>query len=182
MNEHEPDIRRLWHDQPREEHTMSIDVIRSRAQRFEWKTRRWNRVTAALFVLVIPLEAWQVWREPELLERTGDLLTIAAFIYVMFRMRGRMFPESMPAGLGLTSSVDFYRQQLARQRDLAATPWEFLAPFVPGVALSLLGRSLDRPPAQTAAVAAFGVALFLAVAWINRRTARKLQREIDDLV
>ena len=88
----------------------------------------------------------------------------------------------MPAGLGLTSSVDFYRQQLARQRDLAASPWEFLAPFVPGVGLSLFGRSLDRPPAQTAPIVAFGVALFLAVAWVNRRTARKLQREIDELV
>ena len=30
-------------------------------------------------------------------------------------------------------------------------------------------------------VAAFGVALFLAVAWVNRRTARRLQREIDEL-
>jgi hypothetical protein len=182
MNEPEPDIRRLWHDQPREEHAMSTDTVRSKAVQFEKKVRRWNRATAVLFVLVIFVEAWQVWREPTLLERTGDLLTVAAFIYVMFRFRGRMSTKAMPAGLGLTSSVDFYRQQLARQRDVAATPREFLAPFVPGVGLSLLGRSLDRPPAQTAAVAAFGVALFLAVAWINRRTARKLQREIDELV
>ena len=123
-----------------------------------------------------------MWRHPELLERVGDLLTMAALVYVMYRSRGRVSVGSMPAGLGLTSSVDFYRQQLARQRDLAATPWEFLAPFVPGVGLSLFGRALDRPPAQTAAIAAFGVALFLAVAWINRRTARKLQREIDQLV
>ena len=85
----------------------------------------------------------------------------------------------MPAGLALTTSVDFYRHQLTRERDLANHPWRYLAVFVPGVGLSLLGRSLDRPPAQTAAIAAFGIALFFAVAWVNRRTARKLQSEID---
>ena len=160
---------------------MSIDVISSKAQQFEQKVRRWNRAIAVLFVLVLLVEVWQMGRQRDVMERTGDLLTSVGFIYLMFRFRGRMSMESTPVGLGLTTSVDFYRRQLAR-RDLAATPWEYLAPLVPGVGLSLLGRSLDRPPAQTAAVAAFGVALFLAVAWINRRTARKLQREIDQLV
>ena len=181
MNEPEPDIRRLWHDQAREEHTMSTDVIRSKAQQFEQKVRRWNWAIAVLFVLVLLLEAWQVGRQRDVMERTGDLLTSVGFIYLMFRFRSRMSLDSAPVGLGLTTSVDFYRRQLS-QPDLAATPWEYLAPIVPGVGLSLLGGSLDLPPAQAAALAAFGVALFLAVLWINRRTARKLQREVDELV
>jgi hypothetical protein len=181
MTEPEPDIRRLWHDQPREEHTMSIDAVRSKAQRFEQKVRRWNLAIGVLFVLVLLLEALQVWSQRDVMERTGDLLTSAGFIYLIFRFRGRLSMDSAPVGLGLTTSIDFYRRQLA-QPGLSATPWEYLAPLVPGVGLSLLGASLDLPPAQAAALSAFGVPLFLAVVWINRRTARKLQREADELV
>ena len=159
---------------------MSINDIRAKAERFENRVRAGNVAAAALIAIIIVVEAWQIWRTPELVERVGDLLTIAAFVYVAYRFRGDVAAQSMPAGLGLTSSVDFYRTQLARQRDLASHPWQFLLPFVPGVALSLLGP-LDRPVAQTAAVAAFGVALFLTVAWWDKRRARRLQREIEEL-
>jgi hypothetical protein len=181
MNEPERDIQKLWHDQPREEHAMSIDETRARADRFTRKVRRWNIVTGVIVVLAIAFDAWQMWREPSLLDRVGDVLTTAALLYVVYRYREYMAVQPMPAGLGLTTSADFYRQQLARQRDLAGNPWRLLALFIPGVGLSLLGHALERPPAQTAVIAALGVVLFLGVAWLNTRTARKLQREIDEL-
>jgi phosphate/sulfate permease len=81
----------------------------------------------------------------------------------------------------MTQSVDFYREQLARQRDLSAHPWGYLLPFVPGVGLSLFGRALDRSPAPNAAIAVFAVALFIGTAWWHKRSARRLQREIDEL-
>ena len=140
-----------------------------------------NIATAALFAVLTLVEAWQIWGSRELLERVGDLLTIAAFGYVALRFRGTVSVQSMPAGLGLTGSVDFYRKQLEHRRDLSDHPWRFLLPFIPGVGLSLLGGTLDGPPAQTAAVAAFGVVLFLAVAWMERRRALKIQSEIDEL-
>ena len=118
---------------------MSIDDVRSRAARFERKLRRTNVATAALVAALIGVEFWQVWRSPELVERVGDLLTVAAFVYVGYRFRGYATAHLMPAGLGLTASIDFYRTQLARQRDLASHSWKFLAVFIPGVGLSLLG-------------------------------------------
>jgi hypothetical protein len=107
---------------------------------------------------------------------------MAALLYVAFGFWKQASAQFMPAGLGRTSCVDFYKKQLAHQRDLGSHPWRYLVLFVPGVGLSLLGHSLDRPPAQTVAIVAVGVALFLTVAWLNRRTARRLQREIDELV
>ena len=160
---------------------MSIDDLRSRAARFERKLRRTNVATAALVAALIGVEFWQVWRSPELLERVGDLLTVAAFVYVGYRFRGYATVQSMPAGLGLTASVDFYRTQLARQRDLANKPWRFFAVFIPGVGLSLLGGALDQSAARTVALAAAGVALFVTIAWLTRRGARRLQDEIDEL-
>jgi hypothetical protein len=181
MNDADKDIRRLWHNQPREARAMSIDEIRSKAERFVRKTRRWNIATAVLVAVLIVVEAWQVWREPRLLERVGDSLTIAALIAMAYLFRGRWIARAMPAGLGLTNSVDFYRKQLVRQRDLARSPWRYLVLFVPGVGLSLFGDGFERPVPQTIAIAAFGVALFLSVAWLNARTARRLQRDIDEL-
>ena len=60
--------------------------------------------------------------------------------------------------------------------------WGYLLPFVPGVALALLGRGLeDRPTSHMIARVASGVVLFVGVAWWNAHTARKLQNDIDAL-
>ena len=181
MTDREQEARRLWRGQAREEYQMSVDNIRAKAERLEQRVRSLNIATAGLFVAVISIEMWQISRSTELLERVGDLLTIAAFVYAAFRFRGSVAVQSMPAGLGLTGSVHFYRDQLVRRRDLSDHPWRFLLPFVPGVGLSLLGGMLEGPPAQRVAVAAFGVALFLAVAWWEKRRSRKHQDEIDGL-
>jgi hypothetical protein len=181
MSDREREAQRLWRDQPREEQQMSVEQIRSKAERLEQRVRSLNVATAVLFAAVISVETWQISRSGELLERVGDLLTIAAFVYVAFRFRRYVAVESMPAGLGLTGSVHFYRDQLVRRRDLSGHPWRYLLPFAPGVGLSLLGGALDGPPAQTAAVATFGVVLFLAVAWWETRRALKIQEQIDEL-
>lgn len=181
MTERERDLQRLWRGQPREEQQMSVENIRAKAERLEQRVRSLNIATAGLFVAVISVEMWQISRSTELLERVGDLLTIAAFVYVAFRFRGSVAVQSMPAGLGLTGSVHFYRDQLARRRDLSAHRWRFLLPFVPGVGLSLLGGTLDRAPTEMIAVAAFGIALFVAVAWWEKRRAVMLGKEIDEL-
>ena len=160
---------------------MSVENIRAKAERLERRVRSLNIATAALFAAVTSLEMWQISRSGEVLERVGDSLTIAAFVYVAFRFRGNVAVQSMPAGLGLTGSVHFYRDQLARRRDLSSHPWRFLLPFVPGVGLSLLGGALDGPPGWTATVAFAGVALFLLVAWWEKRRAMRIQQEIDEL-
>ena len=160
---------------------MSVEDVRSKAERLEQRVRSLNLATAALLAAVILVEGWQIWRSREIVERVGDLLTITAFLYVAFRFRGNVAVRSMPAGLGLAGSVHFYRDQLARRRDLSAYPWRFLLPFVPGVALSLLGGVLDGSPSQAAAVVTCGVALFFAVAWWEKRRARRIQDELDEL-
>jgi len=160
---------------------MTLDAIKVRAQQFDRANRRTWALTGALFLLILIVEAWQVWRGNNILERTGDLLQIAALVYCAYQFRDYYAVEPKAATLGVTASVDFYRRQLARQHELASRPWRYLVAFVPGVTLSLFSRALDRPFAQNLAIAAFGVALFLGVAWVNMRTARKLRREVDSL-
>ena len=181
MSEPVVNIQRMWNEQPREEQKMALDEIRQRAQRFERRVRRNNVITALLVVIIVAVELRQISIEPELLERVGDSLTIAAFIYLAYWYRRHALGQAAPAGPATTQSVDFYRDQLARQRDLTSHPWGYLLPFVPGVGLSLFGRALNRSPAQNIAIAMFAVALFLTTAWWHRRSARQLQREIDEL-
>ena len=174
-------ILRLWQKQAGEEQMMPLDEIRIKAERLDTKTRRWRVVTAMLFILLLIWEAWQVWIQEEMLERAGDLLTIAAFVYIAYRFRKYRL-AAPPVARGRTSCVEFYRSELVRQRDLSKDSWGYLLPFVPGVALALFGGGLeDRPTSHMIALVVFGVALFLGVAWWNAHTARKLQNEIDGI-
>jgi hypothetical protein len=175
------EILRLWQQQSREEQIMPLDDIRTKAERLDTKTRRWRGATTVLVILLVIIEAWQVWFGDEIVERTGDLLTIAAFVYIAYRYRKHRL-AAPPVALGRTNCVDFYRAELVRQRDLSRDSWGYLLPFVPGVTLALLGGSQQtRPAGQVIALVAFGIALFLGVAWWNEHTARKLQDEIDGL-
>ena len=180
----ETDIHTLWQEQPAETQPISLDEIRTRAQRFETKTRRWRNVGAPLVILLVISNAVEVvWPGQHILERTGDLLTIAAFLYISYEYRKHRRLASMPEGVTLTSCIDVYRAQLTHERNLARQSGRYVLPFVPGVTLSLLGRRVFEglPTPRTIGVAAFGVALFLGIAWWNAHTARKLQREIDVL-
>jgi hypothetical protein len=178
----ENDIHKLWQEQPADRQRVLPEDIRAKARRFETRAERWRNVGAAAVIVAVIAEAVQVlWPGRDLVERMGDLLTIAAFLYLSYEYRkhARLRPER----LGLTSCIDCYRAQLIHERNLAHQSSRYLLPFVPGVALSLLGGVLDPgiPTARKIAVAVFGVALFVAVAWVNARTARKLQQEIDAL-
>lgn len=176
------DIREVWRDQPGEPHRPSLDAVRARARLFERKTRRWRNVASALLAVVLVANIIEVvWPGQDMIERSGDLLIIAALVYIWyeFHKHTRISPER----LGQTECVAFYRSQLVHQRNLAAQSKRFLLPFVPGITVAVLGGVLDdaAPLSRRIAVVVLGVALFLGIAWLNAHTARRLQREIEAL-
>ena len=170
----------FWQQQAREEHVMPLDDIRDTAERLDARTRRWGGFTQLLVALLVIVEAWKVWFGDALLERAGDSLTIAAFLYISYRYRTQRM-AAPPVALGSTNSLEFYRAELLRQRDLSKDSWGYLLPFVPGVTLALFGDGFQAPLSQTIVIIIFGVGLFLGVACWNEYTARRLQREIDEL-
>jgi hypothetical protein len=171
----------LWQKQASEERMMPLDEIRTKAERLDTKNRRWRVVGPVFFIVLLMKGAVEVWVQEEMLERAGDLLIIAALLYVAYRFRKYRL-AAPPVALGKTNCADFYRAELIRQRDLAKDSWGYLLPFVPGVALAVFGRGLEgHPTSQMIAAVALGVALFLVIAWRNAYTARKLQGEIDGL-
>ena len=181
MDESTREMQRAWQRQQREQKRMAIDDVRANAEALDRRVRGWKVTGGLLFAIAIGAEAWQIWTPNPLLERTGDLLTIAAFVYVAYWFRRYAPLEADPEALGRMASVAFYRARLERQRDLASHPWRYLAVFIPGVALSLFGRAGERTVEQNAVIAIIGVLLFVVVAWMLRRTGRQMQRELDEL-
>lgn len=87
--------------------------------------------------------------------------------------------------------VDSYRRELIRQRDaLRSIGRWYLAPFVPGMTLLLLGRwfqshATRRPVALDhviiALVGVIAALVFLVIWLLNQRGAERLQRRIEEL-
>jgi hypothetical protein len=176
--EPETEIEKAWHQQPRDAARISVEEIRARAERFDSTVRWWRNVGATVIILAVIAEVAQVWWGRDVIERSGDLLTIAAFLYIAYEYR--TYAQSAPDRPGRTSSVDFYRAQLVYERKLAGQSSRYLLPFVPGVTLSLLHGVLGEglTTVHRIGVVVVAIALFVGVAWANARTARKLQREI----
>jgi hypothetical protein len=182
MNSHsEVEVLALWQQQAREEPIVPLDDIRAKAERLDRKSRRWRAWTALLFIVLLIKGAVEVWLQEAVLERAGDLLIMAALVYVAYRYRKQRL-AAPPVALGRTNCVEFYRAELLRQRDLSKDSWGYLLPFVPGFTLAVFGGGFEhRPTSQIIAIIVFGVALFLGVHWWNVYTARTFQREIDAL-
>lgn len=180
MNTHSnAEVLALWQQQAREEQIVPFDDIRAKAERLDAKSRRMRVGMALFFILLLIKGAVEVWFQDAILERAGDLLNMAALVYVAYRYRKQRL-AAPPVALGRTNCAEFYRAELVRQRDLSEDSWGYLLPFVPGVTLAVFGRGFEnRPPGQIIAIIVLGVALFLGVHWWNMYTARKFQREID---
>ena len=182
MNSHsDGEVLALWQQQAREEPIVPLDNIRAKAERLDAKTRRWRVINLGLFILLLIKGAFELWIQTETLERAGDLLMMAALVYVAYRYR-KWRRAAPPVALGRTNCLEFYRAELVRQRNLSKDSWGFLLPFVPGMTLAMLdGVLAPRPTSQKVVLVLLGVALFFGVAWWNEHTARRLQNEIDAL-
>ena len=83
---------------------------------------------------------------------------------------------------------DFLRAQLVRQRDaLKSVFWWYMLPFIPGLAMILIGNGMETPAGQGPPIWVRWLALavmagvFAGIWWLNQRVARKLQRHIDEI-
>jgi len=180
-SEPETPAHRAWREQEEADARIPLEEIRSKATRFDAKTRRGRQLGAVLASLLMVANAVQaVWPGRNMVERSGDLLIVAAFVFMGFLYRRDTRYSTQPDGPGEASCLDFYRTLLVRERDFAGQSRRYFLPFVPGVALSLTGGLLEAPSTpRMVGLALGGIALFLGVNWWNAWTARRLQREID---
>jgi hypothetical protein len=178
------DLNKLWQDQPAERLPMTVEDIRNRGGRLEKKVgwRNLREYAGAAFV-VIGCAAFG-WREKNVTVLIGAAFMVLGTLYVVYHLHRFGAARSMPSDLGLTDCFDFHRAQLVRQRELLrGVWWWYLMPMVPGWALIMIGRAIERPERRLLALGATAVFVvtYVVIGKLNERGARLLQEWIDSL-
>ena len=173
----------MWLEQPLEETRMSTADIQRRARDLENQVWLRNGIEYMAVMILVAVHGTMAVTAPNVVERVGRALIAVAALYVGWQLHRRGSVARMPASLGTTSCVDFYRAQLVRQRELFHNAWTwYLLPFIPGAALVLFGSRLQGAPLSlVAGAAAFVLIVFVAVTVAHRRAAAKVQAKLDEL-
>jgi hypothetical protein len=184
---HDPSdaLRRAWQGQAPPAASPTLDDVQRRANRFSRRISWRNAREYVAGGLVIPVFLADIVRGGfNGLVDVGNVLTVLGCSYVLYRMHQWGRARALPGELGTVDALSFHRAEVVRQRDLLLSVWRwYLLPFAPGITLTLLGRAMERPALWNRAMGTLAVAFALAVflAWLNRRVAARLQRDIDAL-
>ena len=186
MNSLPNNPQQIWQCQPVEGIKMSTEALRQRSGKFEKRIRLRNiREYVASLVAALAFGYFFVTTHAVLF-RVAYVLFIAGLGWVVFQLHRRGSARSMPAAMGTSTCLQFFRAELERQRDIVKNvlPW-YLAPLVPGFVFLTAAymRALPFPAGLASAVCLDGVValLFLVIWKMNRRAANHLQCIIDEL-
>jgi hypothetical protein len=161
--------------------------VHASADKFYRKIRRRNLVEYAACVVVVVAFGSYVFTLPHILQKIGSAWMVLATFYAAWQLHRRGSAAS-PATAGQMSVYDFARAQLVRQREaLSSIFWWYILPFIPGLAMVLIGNGMATPAGQGPPIWLRWLALaliagaFAGTWWLNRLGARKLQRRIDEI-
>lgn len=176
----------LWQSQPVEGATMSADAIRLRAGKLERSISRMNLREYIASALAVAAFAYLFATAHNTPFRITWALWTVSMIFLAVQLYRKASPKTMPADMGQSSCLDFFRSELERNRDLLKSVWAwYLGPMVPGfIAYNFAYlMTIHRPHAWIglAVTDVIFAATFIGVWQLNARAARCLQRSIDEL-
>lgn len=179
------DLKTIWQTQHVEAKPMSIDQIRNRANNFRETARNRNIVEYLAAAYVAGSSAWQAWTAHSPWSRLGFVLLLLGTLTVAYQLRRRASARRISSQLPAADYLAAYRDELRRQQDALrnVAAW-YLAPFLPGLAVILIARTLEHHPAQwlQALFLAAAMAILYGGIWmVNVTTASSMQRDIDDV-
>jgi hypothetical protein len=181
------DIKQLWSSQPTEGFVMSLEESRARSTKLQRMIRIRNLREYIAGAFVIPIFVLYIVVLPGMLTKLGSLMIILATLFVLWQLHRRGSGNAAPIGETALIHMAHYREELVRQRDaLRSVGAWYLAPFVPGFSVFLIGIALQAPSLQRAlpfllVVAGLGAVSFVGVWILNRWGASRLQKQIDAL-
>jgi small-conductance mechanosensitive channel len=179
------DVRSLWQKQETDDVQISVDELRRKASAFQKRIRRRNIREYAAAVLVIVAFSWFFVVSHELVPRISFALIVLSTFWVVYNLHRRGSVKAAPADMGRANSIQFFRGELERQRDLLNRIWSwYLGPFIPGMAILIAFNIVKNPRGKrlfTEVYAVFVVLIFWGVGYMNKRGARRLDRQIEEL-
>jgi hypothetical protein len=160
-----------------------LDAVRKGAAKFYRYVWWRNAVEYAAAVIVVASFVYSAITIPTPLIKAGSVLIIVAALFAVWQLYRRASAEP-PERAGTMPLLAFARAQLVRQRDaLRSILWWYMAPFLPGMALIVIGamRARGGPQLRDAIGITVLAAVFAGVWWVNQLAARKLQRHIGEI-
>ena len=175
----EDDVKRRWQAQSFPLPQPSAEDLLAEATIFQRRIARRNLREYVAGAVVVAVFCFYIWLFPYWITRLGSLLVMLGTLVVMWQLHRRAASRAVPKDFGV-SGLQFQRTELARQRDALRTVWcWYLGPLVPGLAVFLWGMQGRSAKPIELLVDLTMLTVFAAIAWINRRLAAKLQRQID---
>jgi hypothetical protein len=186
-----PDIKQIWQSQPTEGTTVTLEDIRGRAGKFQRRVASRNLREYIAGAFVVAAFGFVAWHMSGWMIKLGSVATILATLFVTWELYRRGRARGVPGGATAAGLLAFHREELVRQREALRTVWLwYIAPFLPGLVLIMLGRYFQvhvagRPLAMDHMIIAFIsiiMALVGAILWLlNLWGAARLQNRIDEL-
>jgi len=186
QNDSEPDPKMLWQNQPREEASMTLKLIRQRAEDLRIRTRRelfGNLTTVPITVAV----SWFGFLHTHHLRfRLAFVAAVVWAILGQYLLHRGVWSATPPERSALMTGLEFYRREIDRRRNLLGRllQWSFgpiilclgtLILLLTGMALNM-GKFGAALPFSTV-VAIWVVGMFA----LRSRNQRELKREFDQL-
>jgi hypothetical protein len=182
------DPQNVWQNQPTEEFNVSADLLRDKANRLYAKGRFMALFGLCTGLICGALFAVVALGAHDALARGGwGLISVWAF-YLAYQSYHRDRPSELEAGAPAGASLEFYRTELEKRRDLLRHFWRRS-----GLALCFLGLALVVGPAlvlafKTPRLLVNAIPFFvLLIGWgvavlvMNRQERANLDRDIEEL-
>jgi hypothetical protein len=187
MNVSAENLQLAWQRQALDAPRISLAYLRHRTESLRRRSRIRNAFEYVGGVAGIVFVLWNGWDfiRPRPLMSIAIVLWVLAMIYVMFQWHRRAAAQDPAAQLGTLDALQFYRQQLVRQRDARRGNWRWwLPPMAPFLALMFISFIVEVRPIPWVAIVGlaawvvFGLTMTVVT---YERVARGLQQEIDAL-
>lgn len=176
-----------WQRQALDAPRINLAYLRHRTETLRRRSRIRNAfeyvggIAAIAFTVSV---GWDFIR-PRPLMSLSIVLWVLAILYILLQWHRRASAEDPAEQLGTLDALQFYRQQLVRQRDARRGNWRWwLLPLTPCLVLMFASFIVEVSPTPWVAIiglaawVVFGVVMGIAS---YERVARGLQREIDAL-
>ena len=137
------DIRFVWQSQTKKPSDISLELIHHKARRLEETMHQKIVSTYVVALIIVVIALYISWQLDEIFFRMGAGALILLAVSLIYQTRKAVSPGRLPLDATLGVSLDFYRQDLERQRSYLRagrnTIWPvllsatfFLTPFVRG--------------------------------------------------
>ncbi len=181
------DLRQLWQRQALDAPRINLAYLRHRTAALQRRTMLRNGLEYVSGLAGMACVVWFQWNfiAARPIFSAGIALWILGVIYIMAQWHRRAGAQAPAVEIGTLDALQFYRQQLERQRDARHRNWRWwLPPVVPCVVVLFVALFVEIQPIPWPTIAALAVWVVVGIPLGilgYERSAKGFQREIDAL-